>query len=374
MDCIKFKNKKDCQTDETCKWVEGSKRSFCRTKKNNKKVTPKPSNKKLHLSNEKKITPPSSNELVVSSSRKEKQGSIIISLRSFIPRTSLYDPNMDLLRNFFEKNLTSLPYENKIETHKKTVFPTEWLERQMEYILKLSPENKVRMLGYTYKGDEIVNSYILGNFSPKIIISEEELSNYRTMRLHPLVMDMFEHIRLYDDFGHWKAAYFESPNTDDNNLNFFFKIIRNTNFQSAYRTVLEVMCRERDNIKKSVWNKVVESYIKNMTKILNGAPVCESELFVYRGVKKIDYMNIKTPDEIYEQNLFMSTSIDPKVAKKFTDVEKNCCLMELVIQPKTAGLLMPPLSYFEDEMEILFAPGKKLRLIKEGKYEYLLSD
>jgi hypothetical protein len=157
-------------------------------------------------------------------------------------------------------------------------------------------------------------------------------------------------------------------------LNFFFKIIRNTNFQSAYRTVLEVMCRERDNIKKSVWNKVVESYIKNMTKILNGAPVCESELFVYRGVKKIDYMNIKTPDEIYEQNLFMSTSIDPKVAKKFTDVEKNCCLMELVIQPKTAGLLMPPLSYFEDEMEILFAPGKKLRLIKEGKYEYLLSD
>jgi hypothetical protein len=298
----------------------------------------------------------------------------VISIRSFIPRTSLYDPNMDLLRNFFEENLTSLPYGKKIETHKNTVFPKEWFERQTEYILKLSPEDKVRMLGYTYKGDEIVNSYILGKFSPNFIISEEEHSNYLIMKLHPLVMDMYEHIRLYDDFSQWKTAYFESTITDENNLDFFFKIIKKTNFPSAYKTVLEVMRRERDNIKKSIWNKIVESYIKGMTKILNMAPVCDSELLVYRGVKTIDYMNIKTPNEIYEQNLFMSTSVDPKVAKKFTNVGIECCLMELVVQPKTACLFMSPLSYFEDELEILFAPGKKLQLVTEGKYEYLLSD
>jgi hypothetical protein len=107
----------------------------------------------------------------------------------------------------------------------------------------------------------------------------------------------------------------------------------------------EMNSKVRGNI---MLNKELKDHYDNILDIFDGVPYLKTSLVVYRGMKKY----IK-----YENQGFISTSLDKNIAKSFNT--GSCCLYIITLTPGQYGVLpLESVSEMPEEKEILLPPGK----------------
>ena len=242
-----------------------------------------------------------------------------------------------------------------------------FLQRQTTYVLALSPEDKYRVTGYTYAGDKIVNTFLLGNFRKQNVISTTFQTTYLNQYLFPLALEFWLYFRHFPNDTTFFQHVFEidvvmSSEKHNEVIAFFHAVKSSSHFQQAYRTVVYMIHEFGVLMKDSVWTTVVESYINHLTRIIHNAPRVPKEgMTVYRGVREHNFVRADPRKNIFLNQPFLSTTFDLCKALKtpFFNPVTNCCLFVIFVLPKTHGLFVTPISYFS-ESEILFPPGSQL--------------
>ena len=114
----------------------------------------------------------------------------------------------------------------------------------------------------------------------------------------------------------------------------------------------------------------VEEYIEELKKIFDKAPVLENEMVVYRGVTTMYYK--KDNSDIFYNNTFMSTSLNPNTALGFS--YKDCCMKKIILKPGFNRIIfMEPITQVTGEYELLICPDTKFRILKHEKLKKLNS-
>ena len=114
----------------------------------------------------------------------------------------------------------------------------------------------------------------------------------------------------------------------------------------------------------------VEEYIEELKKIFDKAPVLENEMVVYRGVTTMYYK--KDNSDIFYNNTFMSTSLNPNTALGFS--YKDCCMKKIILKPGFNRIIfMEPITQVGGEYELLICPDTKFRILKHEKLKKLNS-
>lgn len=102
-------------------------------------------------------------------------------------------------------------------------------------------------------------------------------------------------------------------------------------------------------------NKIEKTHYNNIIKAFEGAPFLTEQITVYRGVNKD--MNLSSKS-------FISTSLHPRVAMKFIDKKKRCCIYDIIILPgKISVLPLEGISINKGEHEILLPLDGSLKVL-----------
>ena len=242
-------------------------------------------------------------------------------------------------------------------------FPHPWFKKQNEYILGLSWRDKIRLLSYTYAGDKISNSFLLNTFDVDQIIDSKFLQNYQSF-IFPLAVDMYLHARTFSTYKRWKAfCMTHLVKYTENKAEEFFLLLKTESLPKVYDKILHFLNAEGKRVKETVWYLWAGEYILHLNAIFAGAPRVTEPFYVYRGVKDASFVNANTKN-VFVNDTFMSTSLGLGRALKFKKATGPCCLFSIQVLPGAQCLFVGALTYFVDEIEILFAPGRHLFITK----------
>jgi hypothetical protein len=95
-------------------------------------------------------------------------------------------------------------------------------------------------------------------------------------------------------------------------------------------------------------------------------------MVVFRGVTTMYYK--KDNSDIFYNNTFMSTSLNPYTAFEFS--AKDCCMKKIILKPGFNRIIfMEPITQVTGEYELLICPDTKFRILKheESKKETTLN-
>jgi hypothetical protein len=277
----------------------------------------------------------------------------------------------------FKQNFSLDKFKQKISINKNLHnFTPEcfaWLQTQNDFLLNLPWNDKIRIVSYTYGGDKICNSYMLRSLNAKTIM--DKFDRYERQRIFPLAYEIYTDLLTYASYADWMDSLIYGIYTNQLLSKIFeftfdaLKSVESYNFR-AYTMIYKFMEQNANMIKPQAWNKWVESLIQGITQIINKAPSTPKDSFyVYRGVKEKSFVKYDSKN-VFTNNLFMSTSLSIDMAYQFSN-RYSCCIFEMQVLQNTKCLFISPLSYFTEELEILFAPGR--HLLKIGK-DHLDSD
>jgi len=241
-----------------------------------------------------------------------------------------------------------------------------WLQIQNDFLLNLPWKDKIRIVGYTYGGDKICNNYILKSIDYKNIM--DKFYEYEREYIFPLAFEIYLDSIKYASYADWMDSLI--PVSEHAGLSMIFELtfdaLKSVEYNyRAYMTILKFIDLVANKIKPQGWNKWIESFIQGITQIINKAPSTPKDSFyVYRGVKNASFVTLDSRN-VFTNNLFMSTSLSIDVAYEFKSNYSKCCIFEMQVLQNTKCLFISPLSYFPEEFEILFAPGR--HLLKIGR-------
>jgi hypothetical protein len=279
-------------------------------------------------------------------------------------RIDLIPPHSVFNKTFFINRPNSLYNKNVISF---SALSYDWIKAQNDYIFGLSWEDKMRTLTYTYGGDKIANSYLLGN---NISITDimSKFTQYEKGMLFPLAVDIYLDAQKFKSCKDWADTVFVTPEfIKPDTLSLFTKIKSSKYNINVYNAIIEVLIVYKTYIKQDYMTRMVVAYINGLTKVINNAPpVPKDGIFVYRGVTSSDYVKTNK-NNVFVNNSFMSTSLSIYVALRFKTEASKCCLFAIQVLPGARCLLATPISYYHDEIEILFAPGKHMFVTKTEK-------
>lgn len=257
------------------------------------------------------------------------------------------------------------------------VFDQGFLDAQTNYVLGLTMHDKYRALTYTYGGDKIVNSFLLGQFRVDNMLAST--SNYETQFLFPLALDLWLSIRETTSLATFLDRFFPSQikwtDAEANYVVSFFDSVFSLTAEfdfKTYSTLLEFVSVYGRQIRPEHWNHLVARYIRHLTRIIQQAPpVPASGLMVYRGVKHAGFVNTSPGSNVFTNVTFMSTSIDLTKAMQssFVNNTTKCCVFVIQLLPKSRCLFLGPMSYY-NEAEILLAPNARLFMTRSLQKSY----
>jgi len=325
---------------------------------------------------------------------------------------TLFDSNLkNLMLGYFESN------EPKIDTN--------FFERNQKFLEGLPIKEKYMLSGYTFNGDVFVNLYLSGKtISEKQQELESYIMNYspgpayasfgtKQYSIIPIYFQLIERLKLKKKFK--GISYDNTPNnelikqnkesidffvqmygevgpsiTDDLNdyLDWTRLIEEKKRLESGDNSVKEDVMfsiefyeddmgedtlanqetiREwfgdikRDEYYLELMKECIKEYYEDLEKIFNKAPELEKEMEVFRGVKTMYYK--KDNSDMYINNTFTSTSLDPIKAISFSAPENQCCLKKITLKPGFKLICMEPITQVRGEFELLIPPNNKFRII-----------
>lgn len=128
-------------------------------------------------------------------------------------------------------------------------------------------------------------------------------------------------------------------------------------FQNYYE--LEVVKNLPYNLVEKIgWIPV---YIQEFLRVCNKAPKLKYNVTLYRGVQTKDFKSLR-PIE----NEFVSTTIDPDIARNFK-AEGECCILNMLVEKGVKALFLAEISHFSEEQEVLLVQPLHFKTVLSDK-------
>ena len=259
----------------------------------------------------------------------------------------------------------------EIREHQGDV-PREWIDKQTAYILKLSGDDRVRLSGYTFGGDRIINTFLVTKTIDvsKLIKNKTTLDrnkfmvDYTKSFIFSLSIELFDNIKSFVDLQVCSSDYFDSF-VDSNMLPFtklFNTIKAGGNIYDTYLQLVTYLSTHGHLIKQSKWIALITTYIENLTRIIDKSPTSQVGFYVYRGISEDKHVKINSNYNTYVNNTFMSTSLSLHTTSTFINSSGKCCVLTLQVLPGIKCLFLTTISQFPFELEVGFAPGTVMYL------------
>jgi hypothetical protein len=227
-----------------------------------------------------------------------------------------------------------------------------WFQRQLHYCQSLSKEEVLTVRGYTYRGDKILNQWMVSpsdwwTLFIKLILKADFTDSY-----FPFFYSFIYVLQKDLDYSHSILS-----SSQKNILN---KIYTTDRFKRQYRLsdVYDLLMTEKENMTdiswKEFWNLVITIYRDQLNQIIRKAPTLHHCLTVYRGTKDPYWLKSLTEDhsEFIFKN-YTSTSLDIKNTEEFRN--ESCCLLKITLPEKTPCLFISGFSSEPSEAEILLS-------------------
>ena len=115
-------------------------------------------------------------------------------------------------------------------------------------------------------------------------------------------------------------------------------------------------------------NKILENNIKNLWELILSTGPFKKEYISYRFIDNDSHISHLKVGETYVESSFISSTRDPFYQKD--EYSFGNIVIKYIIPKNVKGiaLLLESYSLFPDELELLFAPLTKMKLIKKGEY------
>lgn len=288
----------------------------------------------------------------------------VISIKSRLHYFKRFQPSMLMqnVKDFLkEEDFEVYIYNNDLGYSLESIiqpeiqFDMEWLSECDRYIQNLSIRDFFTLKGYTYRGDSIVNRYILSGLSDgHRKLSEEDLK---------YIEEKHWYIKSYFPlFFQLRECCKTIENKDDD-----IKVILGDDLEVSYKKVLE--CK----FEISFYESVLEMYIEDLKRIINGAPSIKKESVVFRGSKTRYYST--NLGSSFKTVTFTSTSINSRVGTSnlFSSLEyTSCCMSKYRLNPGTKCILLETLG-MKGECEVLLPLDTEFKVIDHSILSYLNS-
>jgi len=232
-----------------------------------------------------------------------------------------------------------------------------WIRKQQEYIRHLSGIDKAIVLSYSHGGDRIIQAFYLNDrqISPTVVSHlMTSMSSFRSY-VFPLSLCLYEFIR---DKSYEEFAPYLRPNTFVKNSGLWEQMKDPKKFYEASLTFFSNVQQRFLYCSDHLLTLLLTEYGKRLDTILANAPRTETTMFVWRGIRKDDFMMFHK--DLFRNRLLMSSTLSVRSAVRFTAEAENCCLYRIVVLPGSHCLCNFMLSYYRQEQEVLFPPGRVL--------------
>jgi len=262
--------------------------------------------------------------------------------------------NTDGKFNIKDKNIEQRIYvdsKNKYEDIKL------FLDEQSKYINNLSLNDKITIYGYTRDGDKGLNYYL----------TSRNFNFFRFKNIMFLEYNPEQNPNLQYNYNKWQSQIFPYYSQ-------IVKILKLNKKDSNYKNLHENILF---NIPKDQWIRILQLYVDDLKRIINGSPKLKSNIIVYRGVKDSFHnrpeKKYKDQKYIEDLKLFSSTTLNIDTAISFTNDEykEKCCILRYILLKGSHVLFASVLSaYSNNEFEILLNVGSDTIIGKSYKTNF----
>ncbi len=224
----------------------------------------------------------------------------------------------------------------------------EWIDKQTEYIKGLNVYDKLTAQSYTNMSHSWVGPYLLEGTKLKHINSKRfDNSN--------LLVPLFAQICLTNvvNIGNYEEVW-----------KFRNKSLSLKEKYDEYKKWLSYM---NNNGLSFDFGSALELYIKDLKRIISGAPQVKQSFYVYRGMDTDIFQG--KPGTTHTMKTFSSTSVD-----SYTSIYGyGTNVLKIHIRPGTRALFLAPLNYWNrsGESEVLLNIGTKFYIHKRNVKGYL---
>lgn len=244
-----------------------------------------------------------------------------------------------------------------------------WSEQQKAYLQSLSTLDKMSVFCYTYGGDKIVNSLLRGDSpDPKEIIpnlvynrTSAPYVRYVSKCVFPLAPFLYHDIIESKDVETFCSLYDWIPDHFAELMTELYKKVKGSRFSECYFDIFMFFVDNKHRLPALMLYSLVETFKNTLEKVVRNAPKTPLQFWVYRGIDQNDYVVVGDKKRyVFKNDLFMSTTLNLCHAGTFKNEYNNCCIQQILVPKGISCLMVLLLSFFPEEIEILFPPGAHL--------------
>lgn len=236
----------------------------------------------------------------------------------------------------------------------------KWVDKQIEYQKKLSFQDQLILLSYTYAGDRLIHNYIEKSFDESTLFVKDSYSTMLFPLYIPFIMYMSKHKNNFKP-DLFKRLYIQSEAqtliSPDEIKKRFFEYGDRISFKS-YNHILNSIFRTRI-LNNDFYNELFKIYHERLSSLILNSPPLEETLIVYKGLKDMDFIDFKK-NNIFTNRRYISTSylVASATHASFINTATSCCLQKITLLKRTKCLYVY-FSYY-NEYEILLPPDRHL--------------
>jgi hypothetical protein len=284
-------------------------------------------------------------------------------IHSLIYDSKFVDPDLrvSITPRSADSKIILAPYQTK-RIH-------EWMAEQTNY-LKSNARISEIVRGYTFRGDRLVNDYIRGDVSRigEIITAIHDLDTRYPPPLFPLayqITDRYNELVVKGMVPEPKLeALFSDPTPGKEVLN---PVKVRALFMKNYG-----FFKRRD-----ILLPLINSFRKELNKIIKKSPKLGYELITFRGLKNENFLKPGTWSRVTKD--FMSTSLSVKASSRFIKdsvygTTFGMMMYEVVIPPEVPCLYVSEVSHFPHEQEVLLPHNLRLHIKLETVIKIMPGD
>ncbi len=237
----------------------------------------------------------------------------------------------------------------------------DWVYSCINYMKKLSIEDKYTILGYTYNGDELVNLLLINNM-PKLNSKINEIKKKGKDKYKNFYFPLF--FQLIKIIKEGKAP--STKRLIDTSPITLLDVKSNitNNLTDTYNYIIKHL----EYFTHEFYVICIKLFANELQRILHYAPKMTKTSILYRGVKDKYYYSDPSKKD-FQTNTFMSTSFNAESAFEFAD--KKCCFKKIIAGPGTKGLFIEAITQMGGENEILLNVGTKFNIIADKDKNYI---
>jgi hypothetical protein len=237
----------------------------------------------------------------------------------------------------------------------------EWINKSIMYITNLDWLDKLTILGYSYRGDTIVNNYARGTLDwvkMYMLFSDDAFK--------PLSPQLYKKIktfqRIENIFNLTRQQLTEQetkPILKWTRIVYMSSRLGSDEYEAIQRLLVFFTPIHIEDL--------IESMIEDMTRLIENAPPTSSSIILFRGIKD---MFISSDEKHFTLKGFVSTSPDIFSALDFTEIKnKNnnigCCIKRISVPVDSKLLFVPSISRYADEVETILSMDCEFLLVRE---------